>query len=136
LFEGVIMFGSTPAVSSFSVDDLDAAKRFYGETLGLKVESTEMGTLTLHFGGGSEGFVYPKPDHEPAGFTVLNFVVDDVEAAVDELNARGVQTKIYGDEVSGMDNDEKGIVRDDDGTGFIAWFRDPAGNVLAVLRAD
>ena len=129
------MFGSTPAVSSFSVDDLDAAQRFYGETLGLAVEQTEMGTLTVRFGGGSEGFIYPKPDHQPAGFTVLNFVVDDVEPAVDELNARGVVTKIYGDEVADMQNDEKGIVRDEDGRGFIAWFHDPAGNVLAVLRA-
>ncbi|TQL47660.1 putative enzyme related to lactoylglutathione lyase [Homoserinimonas aerilata] len=130
------MFSSTTAVPSFSVDDLDAAKSFYGETLGLKVELTEMGTLTLHFGGGGEGFVYPKPDHVPATFTVLNFVVDDVEAAVDDLNARGVTTKIYGDDVSGMQTDEKGIVRGDDGAGFIAWFRDPAGNVLAVLSAS
>src|SRR5690554_8094454 len=86
-----------------------------------------MGTLNITLGGGATIFVYPKPNHEPASFTVLNFDVDDIDKAVDELNARGVTTKIYGDdELPGMPNDAKGIARDDENSMAIAWFKDPA----------
>jgi len=125
------MFSAAQAFSGFSIDDLAAAKTFYGETLGLEVTENDMGFLELQLGSGARVLAYVKPNHEPASFTILNFPVDDVEAAVDDLNARGVVTKIYGDE-SGTD--EKGIAR-----GFgpdIAWFRDPAGNVLSVLKVD
>lgn len=122
---------------SFSVDDLAAAKQFYSETLGLAVtEDDEMGTLGVEWGGELRLFIYPKPDHQPATFTVLNLAVDDVEKAVDDLNARGVTTKIYGDdELEGMPNDEKGIVRGVENIPEIAWFKDPAGNVLAVISS-
>ena len=120
------MFRETQAFSGFAVPDLEAAQRFYGETLGLEV-SEEHGLLTLHIAGGRPILVYPKPDHEPAGYTILNFPVEDVEAAVDGLAERGVAFERY----EGFDQDEKGIAR---GNGpDIAWFRDPAGNVLAVL---
>ncbi|MFZ4896003.1 VOC family protein [Plantibacter sp. Mn2098] len=115
--------------SGFSVDDIDAAQRFYGETLGLTVTKNDMGFLNLHLPAGGIVLVYSKPDHTPASFTILNLQVDDIDAAVDELNARGVDTRIYGDEFPG---DEKGIMR---GNGpDIAWFLDPAGNVLSVLH--
>lgn len=122
------MFTAEQAFSGFSVDDIDAAETFYAETLGLPVSRNEMGILELAVGAGVV-IIYPKPDHEPAVFTILNFDVGDVEAAVDALNARGVVTKIYTDPDYGTD--EKGISR---GQGpDIAWFRDPAGNVLSVL---
>lgn len=125
------MFTSARAFSSFAVKDLEEATAFYDETLGLPVETLDMGIIELTLGSGAKVMVYPKPDHEPAGFTVLNFDVDDVEAAVDQLNARGVVTKIYDD--ADFPTDEKGIAR---GNGpEIAWFRDPSGNVLAVLKA-
>ena len=124
------MFTPDRAFSGFSVDDLEAAKQFYGETIGLKVEE-EFGMLTLTLANGARILVYPKPDHEPATFTILNFEVDDVDAAVNDLNSRGITTRIY-DEPD-MPTDEKGIMR---GNGpDIAWFRDPAGNVLSVLAA-
>jgi catechol 2,3-dioxygenase-like lactoylglutathione lyase family enzyme len=131
------MFGTTEAFSSFSVDDIDAARRFYGDTLGLGVEDGMMGNLTVRLGGGGQTFIYLKPDHAPAGFTVLNFPSDDVEKTVDELNSRGVTTKIYGDsELDDMPpNDAKGIMHDETGEATIAWFRDPAGNVLAVVAS-
>jgi predicted enzyme related to lactoylglutathione lyase len=120
------MFTTSGAFSGFSIDDSAAAKEFYGTTLGLEVTENDLGFLTLHLESGATVLAYVKPDHEPASFTILNFEVDDVESAVDDLNARGVDTKIY--EGTG---DEKGIVR---GRGpDIAWFRDPAGNVLSVL---
>jgi predicted enzyme related to lactoylglutathione lyase len=124
--------GFTPAhaFSGFSVNDTAAAKQFYGGTLGLEVAEGPMGTLELSLPGGAKVMMYPKPDHEPATFTVLNFAVEDVEAAVDQLNGRGVQTKIYND--PDLPTDDKGIMR---GNGpDIAWFKDPAGNVLAVLK--
>lgn len=131
------MFTSTNAFSSFSVDDLDAARKFYGETLGLTVTDSDMGTLDVTLGNGARVFVYPKPNHEPATFTVLNFDVDDIDKAVDELNARGVTTKIYADdEIPDMPNDDKGIVRDDENSMAIAWFKDPAGNVMAVMQTS
>jgi predicted enzyme related to lactoylglutathione lyase len=132
------VFTKANAFSSFSVDDLDAAKAFYGETLGLDVTSSEMGTLDIAFGNGMRLFAYPKPNHQPATFTVLNFEVDDIDKAVDELNARGVKTKIYADgEIPDMPpNDERGIVRGGDYGPSMAWFKDPAGNVIAVMESS
>ncbi|WP_214467780.1 VOC family protein [Microbacterium flavescens] len=126
------MFTPDRAFSSFAVTDLDAAKAFYGDTLGMPVQLLDMGILELRVGSGARVMVYPKADHEPAVFTVLNFDVDDVEAAVDDLNARDVVTKIYDD--SEFPTDEKGIARDMGPE--IAWFRDPSGNVIAVLKAS
>jgi len=126
------MFTPSGAFSGFSVDDIPEAKRFYGETLGLNVTENEMGILELHLDSGARVIVYGKPNHEPASFTILNFDVDDLESAVDDLNSRGVKTKIYDD--TQFPSDEKGIVR---GEGpAIAWFRDPAGNVLSVLQSS
>jgi predicted enzyme related to lactoylglutathione lyase len=123
-------FSPAHAFSGFSVNDTAAAKEFYGGTLGLEVAEGPMGTLELSLPGGARVMMYPKPDHQPATFTVLNFAVEDVEAAVDQLNGRGVQTKIYND--PDLPTDDKGIMR---GNGpDIAWFKDPAGNVLAVLK--
>jgi len=125
------MFSAARAFSGFSIDDLEAAKKFYGETLGLEVTENAMGFLELHLASGATILAYVKPDHVPATFTILNFPVDDVESAVDDLNGRGVVTKIYGE---GSGTDEKGISR---GRGpDIAWFMDPAGNVISVLKGD
>ncbi|MER6100390.1 VOC family protein [Streptomyces sp. NPDC001728] len=126
------MFGETSAFSGFSVDDLDAARRFYGETLGLKVEEQgdgETRMLFLTLAGGARVLLYPKADHAPASFTVLNFVVDDIDRAVDELTGRGVTLERY----PGFEADGKGVVRAGGGPA-IAWFKDPAGNVLSVLQ--
>lgn len=122
------MFGTTKAFSGFAVDDIPAAQSFYGETLGLNV-SEEHGMLTLHLTGDRDTLVYPKPDHTPATFTILNFAVADIGQAVDELTRRGVQFERY----EGLPQDEKGILRTQDSPP-IAWFTDPAGNVLAVLE--
>ncbi|MEU0456027.1 VOC family protein [Streptomyces sp. NPDC006129] len=121
------MFGETKAYSGFSVDDIDAARSFYGATLGLRV-SEDNGMLFLHIAGDRDILVYPKPDHAPATYTVLNFPVDDIEAAVDELGRRGVRFERYDQ----FEVDEKGIFRG--GGPLIAWFTDPAGNVLSVLQ--
>jgi predicted enzyme related to lactoylglutathione lyase len=117
--------------SSFSVDDLVKAKAFYGQTLGLEVEDGQMG-LILHMVGGGTVFIYPKENHEPATFTVLNIEVDDLEAAVDELKHNGVELARY----EGMDHDERGIIRGKEaGHGpDIGWFNDPSGNVVAILQ--
>ncbi|EAR26277.1 hypothetical protein A20C1_10359 [marine actinobacterium PHSC20C1] len=128
------MFTPTSAFSGFSVDDIVAAKAFYGDTLGLDMADDEMGSIRMSLPGGGSVFVYAKDDHQPASFTVLNFVADNVEAAVDELNGAGIVTKIYDDsgDDAGFSTDAKGIAR---GHGMeIAWFKDPAGNVLAVLN--
>lgn len=125
------MFTTTGAFSGFSVDDIDAARTFYGETLGLTVSTNEMGFLELQLRGGAKILVYSKPDHTPASFTILNFPADDVEAAVDDLNARGVTTKVYSDDQ--LPTDSKGIMRGN--VPDIAWFLDPAGNVLSVLSS-
>jgi catechol 2,3-dioxygenase-like lactoylglutathione lyase family enzyme len=125
------MFQDTKAFSGFSVDNVPKARQFYGDTLGLRV-TEENGMLRLHIAGCSPTLVYPKRDHAPASFTILNFPVEDVESAVDELAARGVQFERY--EGTGMETDEKGIFRG--GGPLIAWFKDPAGNVLSVLQAD
>ena len=121
------MFENTKAFSGFAVDDLEAAKKFYGDTLGLQT-SEQYGLLTLHLAGGRDTLVYPKPDHTPASYTILNFAVDDIDAAVDELTSRGVSFERY----EGMGQDAKGINRA--GGPFIAWFTDPAGNILSVLQ--
>ena len=121
------MFENTRAFSGFAVDDLEAAKKFYGEVLGLKT-SEQYGLLTLHLAGGRDTLVYPKPDHAPATYTILNFAVDDIDAAVDELTSRGVELEKY----DGLGQDDKGINRV--GGPYIAWFKDPAGNILAVLQ--
>lgn len=126
------MFRTDGAFSGFSVDDIDAARHFYGETLGLDVTDNPMGFLELKLASGGTVLIYGKPNHTPASFTILNFPADDVEAAVDDLNARGVVTKIYTDPDFGTD--AKGISR---GRGpDIAWFTDPAGNVLSVVAAS
>jgi catechol 2,3-dioxygenase-like lactoylglutathione lyase family enzyme len=124
------MLADTKAFSGFAVDDLDEAKKFYGETLGLRtsVLDEENGLMALHLAGDRDTFVYRKPDLEPANYTILNFSVDDVEATVDELAARGVRFERY----DGFDQDDKGVAR---GPGpQIAWFKDPAGNILSVLQ--
>jgi catechol 2,3-dioxygenase-like lactoylglutathione lyase family enzyme len=123
------MFANTKAFSGFAVDDVEKAEKFYGETLGLEVSREEMGLLTLHLAGDRPTMIYPKPDFTPATYTILNFPVDDIEKAVDELAARSVEFERY----DGFDQDEKGIARDDRGPN-IAWFKDPAGNILAVLE--
>ncbi len=124
------MFSNTPAFSGFSVDDSAAAKRFYTETLGLTVSVVDeaYGLLSLAISGSRDILIYAKPDHTPASFTVLNFPVDEIEEAVDELTRRGVRFEHY----DGSGQDEKGINRA--GGPLIAWFTDPAGNVLSVLQ--
>ena len=125
------MLADSPAFSGFSVDDPVAARRFYEETLGLRVSDMEMdGLMRLDLGGGTNVLVYAKADHQPATFTVLNFPVPDVERAVDELTARGVTFERY----ENPPTDEKGIMRA--GGPLIAWFTDPAGNVFSVIEQD
>ena len=121
------MFEHTRAYSGFSVDDIQKAKQFYGETLGLRV-SEQNGMLTLHIAGDRDTLVYPKEDHTPATFTILNFPVDDVDRTVEELTERGVRFERY----EGFDQDDKGVFRG--GGPLIAWFKDPAGNILSVIQ--
>jgi catechol 2,3-dioxygenase-like lactoylglutathione lyase family enzyme len=123
------MFTNTKAFSGFAVDDVDKARAFYSETLGLKV-SEENGLLTLEIAGDRPTLVYPRPDHKPAEYTILNFPVDDIEQAVDDLAARGVEFERY----EGFEQDERGIFHG--GGPLIAWFKDPAGNVLSVIKLD
>ena len=124
-----LRLSDAPVFSGSSSNDIDGCRRFYGETLGLEVGEV-MGGLDLRFASGQRVFIYPKPSHEPATFTVLNFPVDDVDATVDELAAKGVAFERY----PGMGQDAKGIMR---GNGpDIAWFKDPAGNILSVVAAD
>jgi catechol 2,3-dioxygenase-like lactoylglutathione lyase family enzyme len=126
------MFADTKAFSGFAVDDVEKAREFYGKTLGLRttVLDEENGLLVLHLAGDRDTFVYRKPDFVPATYTILNFQVDDVDKAVDELTARGVRFEQY----DGFDQDEKGIARSMGPD--IAWFTDPAGNILAVLAEE
>lgn len=124
------MFRTTEAFSGFAAPDLAAATRFYGETLDIEV-SEESGLLTLHLAGGTDVLVYQKEDHVPAVFTILNFPVDDIDAAVTELTRRGVVFERY----DGFAQDDKGIARGDAGPP-IAWFTDPAGNILSVLEVS
>ncbi|MGW9113896.1 VOC family protein [Microbacterium sp. NPDC055683] len=127
-------FRTDHVFSGFSVDSIEAARTFYAETLGMEVAVDAMGFLDIRLPQGGSILVYEKPDHTPASFTILNFPVDDIDAAVDELNARGVVTTIYADPDLGAD--AKGIVRGGPGRGpDIAWFTDPAGNVLSVLTS-
>jgi catechol 2,3-dioxygenase-like lactoylglutathione lyase family enzyme len=126
------MFADSEAYSGFAVDDLQKAKQFYTETLGLRMSEidAENGLMALHISGSRDILVYLSPTHSPASFTILNFPVEDVEAAVDELTRRGVRFERY----EGFDQDEKGINR---GVGPpIAWFKDPAGNILSVTTQD
>ncbi len=125
------MFENTRAFSGFSVDDVPKARAFYSETLGLR-STEDNGMLTLHIAGDRPTLVYPKPDHTPAAFTILNFPVDDIEAAVEEMTERGVRFERY--EGTGVQTDEKGIFRG--GGPLIAWFKDPAGNVLSVIQTE
>jgi predicted enzyme related to lactoylglutathione lyase len=123
------MFKDTKAFSSFSVNDLQKAKEFYGALLGLDVSETPEG-LAVSIAGGGRVFIYPKPNHAPASFTVLNFPVEDIGAAVDALTKRGVRFEKYEGEIK---TDEKGIHRGEAGP-HIAWFKDPAGNILSVVE--
>ncbi len=123
------MFENVKALSGFAVDDLPKAKEFYGQTLGLRM-SEEHGLLRLHIAGGTDIIVYPKADHSPATFTILNFPVDDVESAVDQLAERGVRFERY--DAMAAHTDDRGIFRG--GGPYIAWFKDPAGNILSVLQ--
>jgi catechol 2,3-dioxygenase-like lactoylglutathione lyase family enzyme len=126
------MFADTKAYSGFAVDDVRKAQAFYGETLGLKTAMLDEanGLLVLHIAGDRNTLVYQRPNHIPAEYTILNFPVDDIDGAVDELGSRGVQFERY----EGFDQDDKGIAR---GIGpAIAWFKDPAGNILSVLEED
>ena len=125
------MLADSPAFSGFSVNDPAAARRFYEDTLGLRVSDEGMGgMMRLDLGGGSTVLVYPKADHTPASFTVLNFPVPDVEKAVDELTGRGVRFEQY----ENPPTDAKGIMRE--GGPLIAWFTDPAGNVFSVIAQE
>ena len=128
------MFKDTKAFSSYSVDDLKEAKEFYGQTLGLEVSETAEG-LGLRIAGGGEIFIYPKPNHAPASFTVLNFPVDDIDRAVDQLAELGVRFESYEGEIK---TDEKGVFRGAVGGNGpnIAWFKDPAGNILSVIEQE
>jgi catechol 2,3-dioxygenase-like lactoylglutathione lyase family enzyme len=121
------MFADTTAFSGFAVGDLAQAQEFYGQTLGLRT-SEHYGLMTLHLAGGRDTLVYPKEGHVPATYTILNFQVDDIDATVDELVSRGVRFERY----EGMGQDERGINRA--GGPYIAWFTDPAGNILSVLQ--
>ncbi len=126
------MLADTKAFSGFAVDDLDAAKRFYGETLGLRLSvlDEQNGLLSLHLAGDRDTLVYLKPDFTPATYTILNFQVHDIDSVVDDLASRGVRFERY----EAFDQDENGISR---GNGpAIAWFKDPAGNLLSVLEQD
>ncbi|MDQ1603997.1 MAG: hypothetical protein QOE01_1842 [Actinomycetota bacterium] len=123
------MFANTKAFSGFAVDDVEAAKQFYGETLGLRVSESN-GILTLHIAGDRDVIAYGKPDHVPASFTILNFPVEDIDAAVSELTDRGVAFEHYTG--TQMETDDQGIFRG--GGPLIAWFTDPGGNVLSVIQ--
>ena len=128
------MLANSKAYSGFAVDDLRQAQRFYGEILGLNVEllDEEHGLLTMHLAGDRDTLVYLSPGMTPASYTILNFPVDDIDQAVDELSSRGVDFEQYGNDE--MPQDEKGVMRE--GGPLIAWFKDPAGNTLSVLQED
>ena len=121
------MFANTKAYSGLAVKDLQKAREFYGETLGIQT-SEEYGLMWLHLAGGRDTLVYEQPDVTPASYTILNFEVDDIDKAVDALAARGVRLERY----DNMEQDERGVFRKEGP--YIAWFKDPAGNVLSVLQ--
>jgi catechol 2,3-dioxygenase-like lactoylglutathione lyase family enzyme len=131
IFGGISMLENSKAFSGFAASDIAKENKFYSQTLGLKT-SENHGLLTLHLAGGNNVLIYPKPNHVPATFTVLNFPVDDVDRAVDELTKRGVRFEHYNQ--GDLKTDEKGIMRGNGPT--IAWFKDPAGNILSVLKPD
>jgi catechol 2,3-dioxygenase-like lactoylglutathione lyase family enzyme len=122
-----MMFANTKAYSGIAVDDMQKARQFYGETLGLRT-SEEYGLLWLHLAGARDTLVYEQPNVTPASYTILNFQVDDIDSAVDQLTACGVRFERY----DGVNQDRKGVFRDEGP--YIAWFKDPAGNVLSVLQ--
>jgi len=125
------MLTNSKAFSGFAVDDLDKAREFYGEVLGIRITVEDMGFLTLHLSGGDRPtLVYPKPDVVPANYTILNFEVSDIDEAVTELSSRGVEFERY----EGFDQDERGIARGEGPP--IAWFKDPSGNILSVLQTS
>jgi catechol 2,3-dioxygenase-like lactoylglutathione lyase family enzyme len=124
------MLKHSKAFSGFSVDDLQKAKKFYAEVLGLDVKDNPMGLIELHIEGSNRILVYPKPDHEPATFTILNFPVDNIDKAVDELISKGIKFEQYEGELK---TDVKGMSRNPQGP-KIAWFKDPAGNILSVIE--
>lgn len=124
------MLKSSKSFSSFSVNDLEKAKAFYGGILGLEVKDNPMGILELHVSGSTPIVIYPKSNHQPASFTVLNFPVQNVEEVVDELVKKGVQMEHYNE--PDFKTDEKGVFRG--GGPVIAWFKDPAGNILSILE--
>lgn len=123
------MFKNSKAFSSFSVDNLQKAKEFYGQTLGVEVKDDPMGLLNLHLANGFEVMIYPKDNHTPAIYTVLNFLVNNIDQTVDELIKKGIHFEHYQGEIK---TDEKGISRDEGPS--IAWFKDPAGNILSVIE--
>ena len=125
------MLNPSKAFSSFSVNDIEKAREFYGKTLGLEVSGGPEGTLVVPLSGGTKALMYPKPNHQPATFTVLNFPVKSVDQAMEELSQRGVQFEVYNE--PSLKTDERGISRGNGPT--IAWFKDPAGNILSVLEA-
>jgi catechol 2,3-dioxygenase-like lactoylglutathione lyase family enzyme len=127
------MFHDTPAFSGFATSDMEKTKAFYRDILGLEVKDEEMGNARLRLGSGTKILIYPKEDHKPATFTILNFEVDDIDKAVDELTAKGVQFEHYEGDLA---TDEKGILRGlaENMGPDIAWFTDPAGNILSVLQ--
>ena len=124
------MLADSKAFSGFSVSDPEAARQFYGETLGLPIDDRDGGMFTLKLAGDRDTLVYPSPNHQPGSYTVLNFPVEDIESAVDELSARGVTFETYAG--TQMATDDKGIFRG--GGPLIAWFKDPAGNTLSVIE--
>jgi len=124
------MFKNSKAFSGFSTNDIPKAKDFYSKVLGLEVTEEMEGILALHIAGSSNVIIYPKPNHSPATFTVLNFPVDNIDQTVDELTKRGVKMEIYDE--GDLKTDSKGIMRGEGPT--IAWFKDPAGNILSVLE--
>jgi predicted enzyme related to lactoylglutathione lyase len=124
------MFRDSKAFAGYSTNDTEAAKKFYGETLGLTVTEEMAGNLTLDLAGGGRVLIYPKENHEPATFTVLNFPVADIDKAVDKLAQAGIELERY----EGMEQDERGIMREWGPP--IAWFKDPAGNILSVLEQE
>ena len=125
------MLKGVPAFSGFSVDDLQKARTFYEDALGLEVTEGEMGALDLHIANDVTIYIYPKPNHVPATYTILNFVVPNIEKAVDELSARGVQFQHY--DMPELKTDAKGIAHGPPGPN-IAWFTDPAGNIMSVIE--
>jgi len=126
------MFKDSNVFSSFSVNDIEAAKQFYSEVLGLQVSDNPMGVMELHTKGNSNIMVYPKPDHQPATFTVLNILVTDLQLAVDAMIIKGITFEQYHNEY--LNTDDKGIMRSDGHGPDIAWFKDPAGNILSLIE--